>query len=797
MNDTVDPILELLLGKRLRAQVATGDILDVRAFSVRERMSELFQANVVFQSTNQSIDFDGVIGQPASLEVRASDDVVRTYQGVASNMHQLETANGGVATYQLEIVPTLWFATQRRNHRMFQHESDPDIVLRLLEEWRVENDVRFDRSSFKKRKYRVQYAETDYAFIKRLLEDAGIAFYFDAGGVLVLTDKAEKQPPRGDIRYNHDIAGSPHAEQITDVNLGQRLRPGRYVIRDHDYRRASSFLLQAEASEPRGGIEAKLEHYHYVPGAFLFEADKGGDTPSADDKGTTRHDPAIGAEIAQRRLEAKRGTARLLSFQTNSLGLRVGDVLSMTGHPHAALAEPILVLETVFSGAHSLECGLACEATSATIAHRPELTTVKPRVQGVESATVVGPAGQEIHTDEFGRVRVHFHWDRESKRDDTSSCWIHVSQPSAGAMFGAIHIPRVGQEVIVDFLGGDPDRPVIVGRVFTNLQRVPYPLPANQTKSGWRSQSTPGGDGYNEILFEDKKGSELLSMHAERDMTTVVERDETRDVMNDRRTSIGRDESVIVSRNRARSVAANESIGIGGSRTRTVAQDDTLTVGGVVTRSFADEWRTIRGDSISAVSHDVHETIHNDRFRLVANDETFTVGNNLAGSVSGSCIMSIDKAYAIAIGGGASRTVGTDDVVSVGAGQAIDVGAALVQTVGLASTELVGGKKTITAGEAVELAAGVSKLTVRPDGAIELADATLAGVVAKLQIEGHVHDGHLAITFGDAQLRLYANGAISLVGKSLDFNGRPVTAAPSAPPPPVVWPSTAAPSELG
>jgi len=174
--------------------------------------------------------------------------------------------------------------------------------------------------------------------------------------------------------------------------------------------------------------------------------------------------------------------------------------------------------------------------------YRPPLVTPKPCVAGTITATVVGPHGEEIHTDEFGRVRVHFPWDRESKMDENSSCWVEVAQGWAGAGFGMVHLPRVGQEVLVEFLSGDPDRPVIVGRVFTALQKTPYPLPANKTKSGIRTSSSPGGNGYNELMFEDKAGEERIEMHAQRDMKTTAERDVTLDVGRDRKVIVERDD---------------------------------------------------------------------------------------------------------------------------------------------------------------------------------------------------------------------------------------------------------------
>jgi type VI secretion system secreted protein VgrG len=198
---------------------------------------------------------------------------------------------------------------------------------------------------------------------------------------------------------------------------------------------------------------------------------------------------------------------------------------------------------------------------------------------GVESATVVGPAGDEIHTDEFGRVRVHFHWDRESQMNEKSSCWIHVSQSWGGTGYGGVNLPRIGQEVLVDFLGGDPDRPIITGRVYTNLQKVPYPLPANKTQSGWRSNSTNQTGGYNEMMFEDASGQELLRMQAEKDMHKLVKNDEESHVGRDRARSVQRDESVSVGNDRSKQVQKTERVTIGQNHNIAVGVNHTHQVG--------------------------------------------------------------------------------------------------------------------------------------------------------------------------------------------------------------------------
>ncbi|MCA9619851.1 MAG: type VI secretion system tip protein VgrG, partial [Myxococcales bacterium] len=480
-----------LLSPNLEATIATGDMVDVRLFEVREAFSTLFEIQLRALSDNPDIDFAAVVGQPATFLFRQSKlGLTRRYEGVCAHIEQVkvEPSDKGRSAYSIAIVPRLWLLSQRRNYRMFQTMSEPDIVFTLLGEWGIDFEPRLS-DSYPTRKYRVQYGESDYHFIKRLLEDVGITFFFeekDGKTTLILTDEPTAAPARPPVTFvsePHGVTG----EFVTNVRIVRRVRPGRYTQRDVDYRRAPVFPLIRSRD---GGLdaEAPLERFHYNPGAFVFGEQSGGGTPVADDRGVHRTDLARADEQVQRRLDAKQGSARVVLFQAEVALLQPGQVLSFESHPRSDLApdKTLLVVGATHRGYSDTTWTHDFEARFTDMPYRPPLETEKPKAVGVESATVVGPAGEEIHCDEFGRVRVHFHWDRESKFDEKSSCWVPVSQPWGGTGYGGMNIPRVGQEVIIAFLGSDPDRPVIVGRVYTSLQKVPYGLPANKTQSGWR-----------------------------------------------------------------------------------------------------------------------------------------------------------------------------------------------------------------------------------------------------------------------------------------------------------------------
>jgi type VI secretion system secreted protein VgrG len=578
----------------LSVKVTSDDALDVREFHVKEALSSLFDVTLTVVSDNPDIDFEAVIGQEASftLHGRAGGGTqARTWSGIAAEMQQIRVEPGGLSTYHLRIVPLLWLTSQRRNHRMFQMKSELDIVRQILGEWGVPFDERIT-GQYKSRKYRVQYGETDYVFLSRMLEDAGVAFYFaeqDGASKLVLADAPQRNDTRAPaIPFNDQPTAAPDREHVTRVAIGRRIRPGKYTMRDVDYRRPATYPLLASAAGA-GGVEQQLERYHYTPGAFLFEAQGGGDTPHADDRGRHRTDEGEGQKLVQKRLAASRGDALTSSFATNVVDLWPGVVMTVQNHPHRAFADGTrhLVTASQIDGARDGEWRCQVEVRSAEGPYYPELRTPKPKAHGVESAVVVGQAGDEIHTDEFGRARVQFHWDREGGMDEKSSCWIPVSQPWGGAGYGGTALPRVGQEVLVGFLGGDPDRPMIVGRVYTNLQKTPYKLPDNKTQSGLKSNSTGGTGGYNEIMMEDSGGQELLRVQAEKDHHVLVKNDERHTVGRDRSRAVQRNEDVTIGNNRTKTVAKNEqhliglnhSIAVGVNRSTQVGAIDSTIVG--------------------------------------------------------------------------------------------------------------------------------------------------------------------------------------------------------------------------
>jgi type VI secretion system secreted protein VgrG len=548
--------------------------LSVRRFSVQESISGLFTVSVWARSKNDSIDLESIVGKGAGLRVVAGWKWVllggaRLWTGICNSMEQVQAESKGLSTYYIRIVPKLWLLTQRRNYRIFQHLSIPDIADKLLAEWSIKPVWKIDRGQYPKLEYKVQYGESDYAFLSRLLEEAGIAFTFpddDAkGSELTLGDTLHTAAPRGapPIHYVDNPSQSAEKEFVTHVRLAHEVRPGAHTIRDYDFRNPS-FPLFAQPPKEKAP-EDRYEQYHYQPGSFLVETGKGGDTPVADDKGIARYDQKSGTDRAQRALLGRRVGKRMVAFDTNTIDLWPGMIFQIGYHPHPEITEGTNLLVTEFSveGTPGDEWSMSGTAVFADTPYRPQLKTSKPQINSVQSATVVGPGGQEIHTDEFGRVRVQFPWDREGKKDDNSSCWIRVSQGWAGTGYGMIMIPRIGQEVLVGFLEGDPDQPVVVGRVFNATEQVPYKLPDHKTRSTWKSDSSLGSNGFNEIMFEDLKGKELVYVQAQKNLRKLVKHDET----------------ITVGHNRQKFVLVNETETTGAYRTEVTGVDRTEITG--------------------------------------------------------------------------------------------------------------------------------------------------------------------------------------------------------------------------
>src|SRR5690606_2495811 len=361
------------------------------------------------------------------------------------------------------------------------------------------------------------------------------------------------------------------------------------------------------------------------------------------------------------------------------------------------------------------------EAIDSKIPYRSAVVTPKPTVQGPQTAIVVGKSGEEIWTDEYGRVKVQFHWDRYGKADENSSCWVRVAQVWAGTQWGGMHIPRIGQEVIVDFIEGDPDRPIVTGRVYNADNMPPYGLPDNKTQSGLKSRSSKGGtrDNFNEIRFEDKKGEEEMYLHAEKNQTIVVENDKTESVGNDNTESIGHDEKIDVGNNRDKTVGVNQTEKIGSNKTITVGADHTETIGANKKLQVgANHTESIGGNMTQNVGGNKAETIAVGKALTIGGGYQVAVGGAMNQTIGGSKSEQVAGSKSERVGGSRSATIGDDSSESVGKSKSVSAGKEMSLTSG-DNFSISGGKKgTITIADELTIKCGKATITMKKNGDI-------------------------------------------------------------------------------
>lgn len=591
--------------------------VEVINFEIEEALSTAFKVQVYFLSASPKLPFEDIIGRGGALSLhtgvvgdRAWAGVVTEFELLHSEEHTgsyaasaaIEGAAGGASykgrsRYRVVIQPDLYRLSLRKNSRIFQDMNAVEIVKLVLKDWNIEVDptskLTEDHPKFD---YKVQYQETDFDFVSRILEDAGITYWIrptpekttqekkkgDEITKLILRDVPTSEPSvydgssdektmpyLGDGPEKHHDMG-PH---MWLLSAKQWPRPLKRTIRDHDFKMPLDGPPEGTTEkklEGRPAIESQYEWFEYRPGAYWYAHQGSGGGPSA-----AKYAPGTSATqrnlLPERRYEAALAGRTIITFKTNDLKLEPSAVFQIGkdgdknydfNHPHPAFApaKKIMVISRKITGkATGSAYESECTAVYADEKFRPAIKTPKPHINGIQSAVVVGPGGQEIHVDEYGRVRVQFLWDRYNKFNDDSSCWIRVSHAWAGNSFGFIAHPRIGQEVIVGFYEGDPDQPVIVGRLYNEFARPPYPGP-NATKSGFKSNSTGGGGaGYNELSFEDDRGKEMIHIQAQKDLSFVVNDNESHDVGTALAYKVGKSESHDIGQSLAFKIGMTES----------------------------------------------------------------------------------------------------------------------------------------------------------------------------------------------------------------------------------------------
>jgi len=669
----------------------------VNDFSYYEELSKVFAIEVGLTSQDATIELKDLIAKDVSVELTLANGTSRYFHGYVTRFIHLGT-DGGLATYSATLRPWLWMLGRRYDIRIYQEKTSQDILRDVFSQYGAMAKYEFRlRQALKPYSYCTQYRESDLNFAMRLLEQDGLFFYFDhtqQGHTLIITDDSTSAKPiDGQSQLSFATAEMFDEENVvTQFRADRKLESGRVSLKTADYKSPGARrYVSGETSTDQGDAQ-KYEIYDYL-GAHGFDS-------------TNR-----GEELARFRLEALEAEGKAFIGTSNCRTLSAGRTFTLSGHyDHdngQASDREFLVLSVSHHGANNYQSseGAATYSNSFVcirkkIPFRPALTTVKPIIAGPQTAVVVGPKGEEIFTDSLGRVKVQFHWDRLGQRDASSSCWVRVGQPWAGRGFGMVQIPRIGDEVVVTFLDGSPDRPLITSRVYNAQNMPPWGLPGNATQSGILTRSSKGAtaDNANAIRFEDKKGAEEVWIHAEKDQRIEVENDESHTVGNDRTKTIDRDETTQVHRNRTETVDGNETITVHQNRTERVDLNETISIGG---------------------------------------NRSETVGGNETVMIDGAKAETVLLAAAETIGLAKALTVGGAYQVSVAGAMNTSVGLAQGEEVGLSKQTMVGKTYVIEAGDRFEVRVGKSTLVMTSDGTVTINGSTFAfSASGPVQISG-------------------------------------------------------------
>lgn len=580
------------------------DKLIVYRFSYTEQLGRLFRLDADLISTDNNIQFDKLIGESVTISIALADGKFRYFNGIVSGFSQ-SAPLGRYACYQATISPFPWLLSRTSDCRIFQEKTVPEIVKAILKEEGYADLLDHLKGTYTPWSYCVQYRETDFNFISRLLEHEGIYYFWkheENGHKMVLVDDPSSHEPfpgYEKIRFLQAHRGFSGGGQISEWSVRKEIQPGSYELTDYNFQKPK-IALGGRSSVQQSHSEADREIFDY-PGEYDESGDASKYTKIRIQELHSQHEAAQGA--------------------TDSRGISAGSTFTLEEHPRKDRNRKYLITSADYQvQAEQRESGLesvgsvrcSFEAIPDDVHFRCARATPRPVVQGPQTAIVTGPKGHEIHVDEHGRVKVQFFWDRYGKGDQDSSCWIRVSQAWAGQGWGAMNIPRIGQEVIVDFLEGDPDQPIISGRVYNAQVRVPYALPDHKTITTFKTNSSEGGAGFNELRFEDKKGEEQVFLHGEKNLDIRIKNDGFEWIGNNRHLIVKKDQIERVENNREETVDADHKESIGKDRHLKITGKEAKEVG--ESHSFV-----VKGDVIEVFKKD-HSEQTSDNYYLKADN---------------------------------------------------------------------------------------------------------------------------------------------------------------------------------
>ncbi|EMY7924405.1 type VI secretion system Vgr family protein [Klebsiella aerogenes] len=595
------------MSNRITVQLPVEGLLFWK-LSGHEAMSEMFELSLTLLGSDARLDRSKLLGQPVTVTIPTQNALSsRYFNGKITRVAVSAVELSGIryAAYQLIVEPDLWPMKRDRNLRIFQGQTVPQIINTLLSEYQVNVEDKLN-GSYRVWDYCVQYQESSFAFISRLMELEGIAYHFrhEAGKhTMVLTDSAtQHQPVSGyeTIPYHQTASGSITTEEgIGQWALEDSVTPGIYSLDDYDFRKPNAWLFQARQN-PASPSPGSIDVYDW-PGRFV--------------------DHGHGEFYARIRQERWQVEHQQIQASATAVGIAPGATFTLTNAPffsdngeYLTTAADYLFEENSYaSGGNSdISHQIHFRVIPSSVVYRPAQVTDWPRTYGPQTAKVVGPEGESIWTDRYGRIKVKFHWDRHAKGDDTSSCWVRVSSAWAGQGFGGVQIPRVGDEVVIDFINGDPDRPIVTGRVYNEASMPPWDLPGDATRMGFMTRSKDGNqDNASYLFFEDKLGEESVDLHSEKNMNVSVEGMHNEVVhqqtiyshLNTRSTSVVGHDTQTFNAGQTIAITAN-------GRNESIVDSETKSVTGYSCNSYTGNVVTESGDTVStlAASKIMYET---------------------------------------------------------------------------------------------------------------------------------------------------------------------------------------------
>ncbi len=619
-----------------------------------ERISHPFKCSLTLASEDPAIDFAKIIGKPIGVEVTFEEGDPRFFHGIVSRFAE-DTQDDRFTYYRAEVVPELWLLTRRRNCRIFPEQSVPDILKTLLGEHKITNvEYRFKAADYAPWNYCVQYRESDFDFISRILEEEGIYYYFaheKDRHVLIFGDlpNHHEECAQAQVRMKPRTGGSPHVFWATAWRKEQELHPGKYALSDYNFLDPSTKLLVSTKSTIEIGGNDRFEVFDY-PGRFV---NVGAETDGKIEKGE---------KWVKVRMQEEAAKAVAFLGASESRHMTAGFKFELAEHANDKFNGKYLLTSVTHklnqSGAFQSGSGEVAsyentfECISFATPFRPPRVTAKPVIQGPQTAVVVGP--EEIQIDEHARVKVLFHWDREGKKDGSkSSCWLRVSEHWAGKSWGTQFHPRVGQEVVVEFLEGDPDQPIITGRVYNAEQTVHL---ASPTQSGIMTRSSADGgiEDFNQIRFEDDYGREEIYLHAQKDWNIEVEKNEGKHVGGSRSETVDGDVTIAIEGQRNEKVKLDRGLKVDGNKSEGIKGAKAISVGKGQTEDIKDamnltvgEGRTMNvGKTLKEdIGENMNVSVTKERTLKVGKKETTTVGEDRSVSVGKSNKMTVKEGY--------------------------------------------------------------------------------------------------------------------------------------------------------